>query len=72
MMGALNDTAAVEDGKIYKTENSSEQEMPDQLQMIDSIDLVKGGSNNTAAMSKIAGAVIVMSHYSYEEQTCGK
>jgi hypothetical protein len=46
--------------------------MPDQLQKIDLIDLVRGGSNNTAAVSKIAGAVIDMSQYSYEEQTCGK
>jgi hypothetical protein len=33
MMGALNDTAAVEDSK---------QEMPDQLQKINSIDLIRG------------------------------
>jgi hypothetical protein len=49
-----------------------EEETPDQLQNIDLIDLVRGGSNDTAAINKIAGAVIDMSQYSYEEQTSGK
>jgi hypothetical protein len=72
MMGAWNDTAAVENGWISETENPLQNKTMDKLQNFGSTDLIRGGSNNTAAVSKISCPVIDVTQYSFEDQLDGK
>ncbi len=71
-MGAWNNTAAVENGWISKTENPLQNKTTDKLQNFGSADLIRGESNNTAALSKISCPVIDMTQYSFEDQLDGK
>jgi hypothetical protein len=72
MIGAWKDTAAVENGWISKTEDPSQNKTTDKLQNFGSTDLIKGGSNNTAAVSKISCPAIDMTQYSFEDQLDGQ
>ncbi len=72
MMRAWNDTAAVENGWISKTENPSQNKTTDKSQNFGSTNLIRGGLNNTAAVSKISCPVIDMTQYSFEDQLDGK
>jgi hypothetical protein len=72
MMGVWNDTAADENGWISKTENPSQNKMTGKLKNFGLTNLMRGGSNNTAAVSKISCPVIDMTHYSFEDQLDGK
>ncbi len=72
MIGAWNDTAAVDNGLIHKTVDPSQSKTTDKLQNLGSTDLIRGRSNNTAAVSKISCPVIDMIHYSFENQLDGK
>ena len=65
MIGAWNDTAAVENGWISETENPLQNKTMDKLQNFGSTDLIRGGSNNTAAVNKISCPVIDMTQYSF-------
>jgi hypothetical protein len=58
MMGAWNDTVAVENGWISKTENPSQNKTTDESQNFGSTNLIRGGSNKTVAVSKISCPVI--------------
>ncbi len=58
MMEAWSDTAAVENGWIYETENPLQNKTTDKSQNFGSTYLIRGGSNNTAAVSKISCSVI--------------
>jgi hypothetical protein len=72
MMGACNNNAAVVNGWIFKIENPLQNETTDKLQNFGSTNLMRGGSNNTAAVSKISCPVIDMTQYSFEDQLDGK
>ncbi len=72
MMGAWNDTAAIENGWKSGTENPLQNKKTDKLQNFGSTDLIRWGSNNTAAVSKISCLVIDMTQYSFEDQLDGK
>jgi hypothetical protein len=72
MIGAWNDTASVDNVLIHETIDPSHNKMTDKLQNFGSTDLIRGGSNNTAAVSKISCPVIDMTQYSFENQLDGK
>jgi hypothetical protein len=72
MIGAWNDTVAVENGWISKTEDQLQNKTTDKLQNFGSTNLIRGGSNNTAAVSKISCPVIDMTQYSFDDQLDGK
>jgi hypothetical protein len=72
MMRAWNDTVAVENGRISKMENLSQHKMTDELQSFGSTNLMRGGSNNTVAVSTISCPVIDLTQYSFEDQLDGK
>ncbi len=72
MMGACNNTVAVENGWIPEMENPLQNKMTDKLQNFVSTNLMRGGSNNTVAVSKISCPVIDMTQYSFEDQLDGK
>ncbi len=73
MIGAAwNDTAAVDNGLIHETVDPSQNKTTDKLQNLGSTDLIRGGSNNTAAASKISRPVIDMTQYSFEDQLDGQ
>ena len=72
MIGAWNDTAAVESGWISKMEDPLQNKMTDKSQNFGLTNLIRGGSNNTAAVSKISCPVIDMTQYSFEDQLDGK
>ncbi len=68
MMGAWKDTVAVENGWISEMENPSQNKTTDKLQNFCSTNLIRGESNNTAAVSKILCPVIDMTQHSFEDQ----
>jgi hypothetical protein len=72
MIGAWNDTAAVDNGLIHETIDPSQNKTTDKLPNLGSTDLIRGGSNNTPAVSKISCPVIDMTQYSFEDQLDGK
>ncbi len=72
MMGAWKNTVAVENGWISETENPSQNKTADKLQNFGLTDLIRGGLNNTVAVSKISCPVIDMTQYSFEDQLDGK
>jgi hypothetical protein len=72
MMGAWKNTAAVENGWISKKEDPSQNKTTDKLQNFGLTNLIRGGLNNTAAVSKISCSVIDMTQYSFEDQLDGK
>jgi hypothetical protein len=72
IMGAWNDTAAVENGWISKMEDPLQNKTTDKLQNFGLADLIRRGSNNTAAVTKISCPVIDMTQYSFEDQLDGK
>jgi hypothetical protein len=72
MIGEGKDTLAVENGWISKTEDPLQKKMTDKLLNFGSTDLIRGGLNNTAAVSKISCPVIDMSQNSFEDQLDGK
>jgi hypothetical protein len=53
-------------------ENPSQNKTTDKLQNFGWTDLIRGGSNNTVAVSKISCPVIDMTQYSFEDQLDGK
>ncbi len=67
MMGAWNDTAAVENGWISVMKNPSQNKTTDKLQNFGLTNLIRGGSNNTAAVSKISCPVIDITQYSFDQ-----
>ncbi len=53
-------------------EDPMQNKATDKSQNFGSTDLIRGGSNNTAAVSKISCPVIDMTQYSFEDQLDGK
>ncbi len=72
MIGSWNDTAAVDNGLIHEIVVPSQNKTTDKSQNLCLTDLIRGGSNNTAAVSKISCPVIDMTQYSFEDQLDGK
>jgi hypothetical protein len=72
MIRAWNDTAAVNNGWIHETVDPLQNKTTDKLQNLDSTNLIREGSNSTAAVNKISCPVIGMTQYSFEDQLYGK
>ena len=72
MIGAGNNTAAVDNGWISETKDPSQNKATDKSQNFGSTNLIRGGSNNTGAVSKISCPVIDMTQYSFDDQLDGK
>jgi hypothetical protein len=72
MIRAWNNTAAVDNGLIHETIDPLQNKMTDKLQNFGLTDFIRGGSNNTAAVSKLSYPVIDMTQYSFEDQLDGK
>ncbi len=72
MIGTWNNTAAVDNGLIHETIDPSQNTTTDKLQNLGLTDLIRGGLNNTAAVSKISCPVIDMTQYSFEDHLDGK
>jgi hypothetical protein len=72
LIGAWNDTVAVDNGLIHENVDPLQNKMTDKLQNFDLTNLIRGGTNNTAAVSKISCPVIDMTQYSFEDQLDGK
>ncbi len=65
MIGAWSDTAAVDNVMIHETIDPLQNKTTDMVQNFGSTDLIRGGSNNTVAVSKISCPVIDMTQYSF-------
>jgi hypothetical protein len=72
MIGAWNYTAAVENECISEMEDPLQNKTTDESQNFGLTNLIRGGSNNTAAVSKISCPVIDLTQYSFEDQLDGK
>ena len=60
MIGAWNNTVAVDNGLIHKTIDPLQNKTTDKWQNLGSTNLIRGGLNNTAAVSKLSCPVIDM------------
>jgi hypothetical protein len=67
-----DDTAAVDNGLIHETIDPLQNKTADKLQNFGSTNLIRGGLNNTVAVSMISCPVIDMTQYSFEDQLNGK
>jgi hypothetical protein len=63
VIGAWNDTAAVDNGLIHETVDPLQNKTADKSQNLGPTNLFRGGSNNTVVVSKISCPVIDMNQY---------